>query len=72
MRYSGNRNWQKTGGVKIDAYEYATTKRSETVAELIKFYLRGVNDDSLTLTAQQWRIDNPTLARWVEENVFNG
>jgi len=52
------------------AYEYATTSATEMVAELQRFYLRGIHSHGLDLTAQAWRFANPELARWVEENLL--
>ena len=72
MRHGGDRNWQHSGiqsdkGIR-DAYEYATSERVEMIAELGRFYNRGVPE--LGLDAVQWREQNPVIANWVEGTFY--
>lgn len=60
------------GAVKDPIFSYAVTKPSEGMAEAVRMYYQGnlAGDAGRTLTAEQWRAEYPTLARWVEENII--
>jgi hypothetical protein len=76
MAYGGDPNWkQATIPIKkLDSYVYGLANPAEMQAELHRFYLNGVSEMTakgrvadVALTAEEWRMQNPTLAAWVEE-----
>lgn len=71
-------------GKRLLSYDYALSEPAESIAELHRFYFRGVGQSNLEgivpgytgaaedvfLTAEQWRKANPKLAAWLKEE-FN-
>ena len=66
-------------GPRLASYEYAASSQPEMVAELHRFYFRGVGQtegalapgldvgDDVFLTAAEWRAKHPVLVEWLEE-----
>ena len=78
MVYSGDPDWknwtQETRKPRLESYVYGLQNHDEMIAELHRFYLRGVSSTTahggvgeVLLSAEQWRSQNPILADWVRE-----
>lgn len=69
-------------GERIMSYDYAMSSDAEAIAEINRFYYRGLTAETvpgesgaaadLIMTAQEWRAANPKIAAWFEETFING
>ncbi len=70
MKWGGPRG-KAVPGPHHEAFAYATKDRAEMIAELHKFYLRGVDQGGVNLSASAWRLKYPELAAYVKGAIID-